>query len=117
MRLGQSTMKISPTNVVKLVSKEAGEVMLPICQIRCYFQFHMKITGRYQSINFLLTRTVYLRVTRHFKIYTTLFKYVANNVIHVYIQSSSRVNSIVFFFFFFFLYMKSFIAKRVKRHF
>ena len=35
-------MKISPTNVV---SKEAGEVILPICQIRCYFQFHMKNNG------------------------------------------------------------------------
>ena len=31
-----------------------------ICQFRCYFQFHMKITCRYQSVNFLLTHTVYM---------------------------------------------------------
>ena len=57
MRLGQSTMAIFPTNDV---SKEAGELSYSsdICQIRYYFQFHMKITGRYQSVKFFLTHTV-----------------------------------------------------------
>ena len=36
-----------------------------ICQVRYYFQFHMKITGRYQSVKVLLTHTVHVTSAFH----------------------------------------------------
>ena len=45
------------------IKRSRRNYLLNICQMLCHFQFHVKISGHYQSVNFLLTHTVVLTLT------------------------------------------------------